>query len=448
MLWLAPLLGFLLTLPSVLSGYVQDDHVLRRHSLEAPHAKASAWGYFCQRPSAAEIAQYRERGINQVTWWTPATARACFFRPLASLLHASEFRLFGDAPWVMHVHRALLYALIVFLGAALLARLSSTPIACGIACLLFAMDDSHAYSSGWISAANTLLTCVFGLFALLMHDRWRRQRSKTGLVLSLVEFVLSLLSSEGGLALMGYLVAYALFLDSGSWKERIASLVPATFIAVGYLVFYAALNLGVKGSFDYLSPTEDLWQAALVVLGGTVTGTVSQVLSIPMLGMVLQMTGGVMVGAVLLAALIALFRDFLRSSKTVAFFGAGMVISIVPFAIGMMGDRYLLWAGLGSGPVRPRAITKILSPAGDAPNGPTYQILDLMFCPRCLSRMSTRARSNRLVAAISGVTRERKCWRPSSISSFIDSNSVSFWMPWTSFASLYMARSEAMARAN
>lgn len=348
MLWLAPLLGFLLTLPSVLSGYVQDDHVLRRHSLETPpHATAPAWDYFCQRSSAAEIAQYRERGINQVTWWTPDTARACFFRPLASLLHASEFRLFGDSPWVMHVHRALLYALIVFLGAALLARISSTPLACGIACLLFAIDDSHAYSSGWISAANTLLTCVFGLFALLMHDRWRRQQAKAGLLFSLVGFVLSLLSSEGGLALMGYLIAYALFLDSGSWKKRIVTLVPTASIAVGYLVFYAALNLGVKGSFDYLSPTENPWQTALVVLSGTVTGTVSQVLSIPMLGMVLQMTGGVMVGAVLLAALSVVFRDFLRSSKTVAFFGAGMVLSIVPFAIGMMGDRYLLWAGLG-----------------------------------------------------------------------------------------------------
>jgi MFS family permease len=248
----------------------------------------------------------------------------------------------------MHIHRALLYALIVLLCVKLLARFSSTPVACGIACLLYAIDDAHAYSSGWISAANTLLACVFGLFALLMHDHWRRKRSNAGLVLSLVAFVLSLLSSEGGLALMGYLVAYALFLESGSWKKRIATLIPATLIAAGYLVFYLTQHLGVKGSFDYLSPTEDLGQTALIVLSGTVTGTLSQVLSIPFLAMALQMAGGVIVAAVLLAAVVAVFWRFLGSSRTVAFFGAGMVLSIVPFAIGMMGDRYLLWAGLGA----------------------------------------------------------------------------------------------------
>jgi hypothetical protein len=349
MLWLAPLLGFLLTLPSVFSGYVQDDHVRRQSSLAITvYARRPAWDYFNALASEAEIAQYRERGVAQVTWWTPDTARSHFFRPIASLLHAFEFRFFGNAPWVMHVNRALLYALIVFLCTKLLTRFSSTPAAYGIACLLFAIDDGHAYSSGWISGANTLLTCVFGLIALLMHDHWRREKAKVGLALSLVGFVLSLLSSEGGLALMGYLVAYALFLESGKWKKRIATLAPATFIAVGYLIFYATQHLGVKGSFDYLSPTEDLWQTALIVLGGTVTGTISQILSIPLLAIMLQMTGGVVVPTVLLAAVIAVFWRFLGSSKTVAFFGAGMVLSIAPFTIGMMGDRYLLWAGLGA----------------------------------------------------------------------------------------------------
>ena len=349
MLWLAPLLGFVLTLPSVLSGYVQDDHVYRQRSLDKTiHAKRPVWDSFNWLASDAEVTRYRERGVAQVTWWTPSTARTRFFRPAAALLHAVEFRFFGEAPWVMHVNRALLYALIVLLCVKLLARFSSTPVACGIACLIFAVDDVHAYSSGWIAAANTLLACVFGLFALLMHDRWRRDRSKTGLALSLVGFVLALLSSEGGLALLGYLVAYALFLESGGWKKRLASLAPAALVAAGYLVFYATQHLGVHGSFDYLSPTEDLGQTALIVLGGVVTGTLSQVLSIPAFAMILQMAGGAIVAAVLLAAVIVVFRRFLRSSKTVAFFGTGMVLSIVPFTIGMMGDRLLLWAGLGA----------------------------------------------------------------------------------------------------
>jgi hypothetical protein len=350
MLWLAPLLGFVLTLPSVVSGYVQDDHVFRQNSLEQTiYPRRAAWDYFHWIASESEIAQYRERGIQQVTWWTPDTARSRFFRPLSSLLAAFEYNTFGQAPWLMHVDRALLYALLVLLAAKLLTRFSSSAAACGIACLLFAVDDSHAYSAGWIASGNTLLTAVFGLFALLMHDRWRRDRSLIGLALSLVGFALSLLSSEGGLALLGYLAAYALFLDRGRWQRRLATLIPAALVAIGYLAFYFTQHLGIKGSFDWLSPTEDLWQTALVVVSGTLTGAIAQVTSIPMLALLLQGAGvwGPIAAAMLLAALGTLFWRFLGSSKTVGFFGAGMVFSLVPFSVGMMGDRYLLWAGLG-----------------------------------------------------------------------------------------------------
>ncbi|MBN2358209.1 MAG: hypothetical protein JXR83_02070 [Deltaproteobacteria bacterium] len=350
MAWLAPLIALVLTLPSVLSGYTQDDHVFRQSSLETTiFPRRAAWDYFHWVDSPAEIARFRERGIQQVTWWTPDTARSRFLRPLSSLLHAFEFNCFGDAPWLMHVICALLYAAIVFLGVKLLARFSSTAAAAGIACLLFAVDDAHAYSAGWISSNNTLLTFAFGLFALLMHDRWRREKSVLGLVLSLAGLVFSLLSSEGGLALIGYLAAYALFLDSGSWHKRIATLVPAALVAVGYLIFYFTQGLGIRGSFDWLSPTEDLVQTALVVLSGAATGTIAQVSSIPMLALLLQGAGiwGPIAAALLLAALAALFWRFLRSSRRVGFFAAGMVLSLVPFSVGMMGDRYLLWAGLG-----------------------------------------------------------------------------------------------------
>ena len=349
-LWLAPVLGFVLTLPSVFSGYMQDDHRSRQSTLERSiFPRRPAWDIFHGPDTDAEVARCRERGIAQANWWTPDTTRSRFFRPLASLLLAFEFRFFGDSPWVMHVNRALLYALIVLVGACLLRRVSTTPIAFGIACLIFAIDDTHAYSSGWISAANTLLACLFGFFALLMHDRWRRDGSVAGLALSLAAFVLALLSSEGGLALMGYLVAYALFLEPDGWKRKVGSLLPTTVIAVGYLAFYAAMGLGIKGSFDYLSPGEDPLLTAFVVLSGTVTGTVSQLVSVMPLGWAFQ-TGiaATLTAAFLLVGLVVLFRGFLRSSRAVGFFGVGMVLSIVPFTVGMMSDRYLLWAGLGA----------------------------------------------------------------------------------------------------
>ena len=79
-----------------------------------------------------------------------------------------------------HVGLALLYALLIFLCAKLLMRFSVSPVAIGIGILIFAIDDIHAYSSGVIMALNTILCCVFGLYALLMHDKWRRDKSGSG----------------------------------------------------------------------------------------------------------------------------------------------------------------------------------------------------------------------------------------------------------------------------
>ncbi len=351
MVWLAPLLGVLLTLPSVLSGMVQDDHLYRQHSLDQSiYIKRSAWDYFGWLTSNADVSHYREQALAQVTWWTPESARARFFRPLASLGHAFEFRFLGSSPWVMHVNRALLYGLLIYLCCKLFKRLSSVPAACGLACLLFAVDDTHAFTTGWISGLNTLLACAFGMLGLMMHDRWRKEGHWASLALSLASLLFGLLSSEVGLALYGYLAAYAVFLESGSPKQRLFSLAPATLLGVGYLVFYAAQDMGVKGSFDYVSPSNDPVQTLLTLLSGTLLGTLSQILSLSPFTLALQVMGPLGMAATigLLAGLVWLYREFLASNRLVGFFALGMVLSILPFTIGMMGDRYLLWAGFGA----------------------------------------------------------------------------------------------------
>jgi len=280
MLWLGPLLGFTLSIPFFFTGYKLDDYLFAQQSLDKTvyHARAS-WDYFNWASSATEVAQYRERGII-VDWFTPDAFRFRPFRPLASLVHAWQFRHLAHAPWAMHVSLALLYALLILLCAKLLMRFSTSATAVGIGVLLFAIDDSHAFSSGWISAYNTLLCCLFGLFALFMHDRWRRDKSSLGLTFSVASFVLALLSSEGGLALMGYLVAYAIFVESGSWRKKAASMIPAVLIAAGYLLFYAMYHFGPRCFVAYVSASDDPWLAVFAVLSNTVLFTVSQVVSL------------------------------------------------------------------------------------------------------------------------------------------------------------------------
>lgn len=350
MLWLGPLLGVILSVPSIFSGYKLDDHIFRQQAIEKSiYYHRAVWDYFKWVSSDTEAAQYRERGIY-VDWYTPDGFRWNFFRPVTSLVHAFEFRFFDNSPWIMHVILVLLYALLIFLCAMLLLRFSSSPVAVGIGILIFAIDDTHTYSSGWIAQYNTMLCCVFGLFAILMHDRWRRTKSIGGLVLSLAAFLLALLSSEGGMACMGYLAAYALFIESGSWRKKAATLIPSALIAAGYLVFYFMNHFGTRCFVAYLNPMDSPWLSAFAILSNTMLFTVSQILSLPPLTAILQFSGyaGVAGALVLFIILVFVFRKFLVSNKIVAFFGTGMVLSIVPFTLGFISDRLLLWAGLGA----------------------------------------------------------------------------------------------------
>jgi hypothetical protein len=139
-------------------------------------------------------------------------------------------------------------------------------------------------------------------------------------------------------------------MESGSWLKRITALIPGTLVAAGYLVFYRIQEFGAKISFGYLSPSDDPLNTIFIVLSNTVLLALSQILSFPPLTVVLTFAGleGVAIAALLLSIIVFVFRKLIVSSRRVAFFGMGMVLTIIPFTIGLASDRLLLWAGLGA----------------------------------------------------------------------------------------------------
>ena len=88
----------------------------------------------------------------------------------------------------------------------------------------------------------------------MAHDRWRRHGWRPGALLGPAAFLAALLSKELGVAIGGYLFAYALFLDRGSWRQRLASLLPYAGIVVAWRALYQLFGYGVVGSGMYLDP--------------------------------------------------------------------------------------------------------------------------------------------------------------------------------------------------
>ena len=95
-----------------------------------------------------------------------------------------------------------------------------------IAGAMFALDAAHGGTAGWLVNRSALMGAVFTILALSLHHR---QRSGEGLRFGFGAwacFALALLSAELSLGILGYLVAYALFLERCSWLRRVASLAP------------------------------------------------------------------------------------------------------------------------------------------------------------------------------------------------------------------------------
>jgi hypothetical protein len=159
----------------------------------------------------------------------------------------------------MHLENVLLYGVLILVVGRVLQRLFGPGPIAGLACLLFAVDELHATAVMWISGRNTILAALFGMLALGAHMRWRDSGNNRW-VFALAGplcFALALASAEAGVAVFGFLIAYALTHERGGWA-RVLPLLPYLVIVVIWRVIYTQLDLGPHASGLYIDPGDDL----------------------------------------------------------------------------------------------------------------------------------------------------------------------------------------------
>lgn len=235
--WLfgAPLLGGLLTLPSVFSGYAGDDFFHRMVLQDFPgmpevaaHPGVAAvpWDTFTFAPGDAEGNRlYVERGL--LPWWS---SEDVLFRRLhfpTSVTHWLDMVWFGHRAWAEHLHNVFLYVLAAAAAGLVYRRIVAAAWVAALATLLYAIDDAHGMTVAWIMNRNALHGAIFGYLALAAHIRWRRTGWRWGLPLAWTSLAVGVACSEGTLSIGAYLFAHMLFLDKpGALPIRFARLLP------------------------------------------------------------------------------------------------------------------------------------------------------------------------------------------------------------------------------
>jgi hypothetical protein len=342
----------LLCVSSLWLGLQNDDYVLRLVLSDPPldpEWTRSPFNVFSFLDGDEELIR-RALEEGRILWWTHPKLKLAFLRPVSSVTHWFDFRVWPDQPWLMHIQSLLWFAGAIVAAALLYRRLLVPTWVAGLAALLFAVDDAHGMPAVWLANRNANIGVLFGLVALIAHDRWRRDGWHPGAFVAPLALLLGLLAGEIALAAGGYLLAYALFLDTDSWRGRLASLVPGGLVGALWWISYRAMGYGASGSGVYIDPGASPVEFVHAVIDRAPM-LFAGLWGIPSgLGLFLSQSAAHILWLVavgLMVAITFLFLPILRRDRAARFFALGMVLSLVPACATFPDDRLLYFAGFG-----------------------------------------------------------------------------------------------------
>ncbi|MDP2689446.1 MAG: tetratricopeptide repeat protein [Deltaproteobacteria bacterium] len=181
--------------------------------------------------------------------WTENEAIKSFYRPTHTLLSLLDYRVWGLDPFGFHLTNTVVHYGVTALLYLFALRLTADTAASFFAAAIFAVHPAHTESVSFIAARPDLLCAVFlllsfHLYAFAGGAQRVEAEGRAGLlkwryILSLVFFVLSLLSKEMSVVLPVFLLFHAL--AWGKWRLSRRGLAVLPFFVV--LALYAAFRV-------------------------------------------------------------------------------------------------------------------------------------------------------------------------------------------------------------
>jgi hypothetical protein len=343
-------LGVILPLPAVWSGFMSDDYFLLS-VLDEKRIDAPPWYdlyFFFARPARELIA----RGI--LPWWSAQDFKLHLVRPLASALLVFDQAAFGDSAYGYHVHSLVWFAALLLLLRSFFTRVLGRSTG-NLALFLFALSPCLTLPSRFIAARHLVVaaaSAAAGLLLLLRGEerpRWRWYAAAA--------FALALLAGEAGLGGLAFWAAYELL---GPWEgarqERLRRALGPVLLGFAYLIVYALAGGGTRHSDLYVDPLGDplgfLRAAATrvpMLLGNAVwlvDAGFGMVWPVPIV-----IAG--LLGAALVGALFARISSGIPSAEKAAlrWLVPGALLATVGVVGGTPGGRELTMAGIGFAPL-------------------------------------------------------------------------------------------------
>jgi hypothetical protein len=352
--------ALLLVSPSVFSGFAADDWILLYELRRPPDAEwAGTPPLDLYRLFDAPHTKRLIDGAG-LPWWTYADAQCMFLRPLSGFTHMLDHWLARDQPIWAHLHCLFWFALFLLAASELYRRTLEPPWVAGVAFAMFALDTAHGGAVGWVVNRSAVVGAAFALWSLVFHHRYRVGEGVRYGLAAWSCFGLALMSAELSLGMLGYLFAYALFMERGPLLRRALSLLPFAPLFVLWAIARKLGGYGTSGLYTYVDPAQEplsflssLPARVALLIAGQGVRLVSDFYEMLPLDIqplyVLLALGG--------CALMLWFASpQLRERRALRFFAAGALLSAVPMGSTQPSDRLLTLIGVGVLPVLAGAI--------------------------------------------------------------------------------------------
>lgn len=405
-------LAVLLLLPCIATGLALDDYVLALKAQPATRMAAlpsEPLGLFTfTTGDPAQNARLMDEAAL-LPWWSEPKHLNAFLRPLSALTHVLDFRVWPDSPWLMHLQSIGWYALLIWVLASVYRTLEpDASLACGLALLVYAIDDAHGATVGWIANRNALLSAALALPALSAHHR--AARFKQPALIAPLWLALGLFAGESAFCILGYLCAYALHLDPRSRRQRLMSIVPYLLLFLGHRGLYRALGLGSFGSSAYHEPLREPL-AYVMSLAYNLPVLLSAQLFLPLADLGFWGDASVrmplwIVSVLSLLVFVYYGAPLWRREPVLRFWTTGMLLAAAIVSASLPGERLLLAIGFGAAPLIARLLlqARILSPDVSLPHGPWRGFVSALIALHLIVApllMPIRASAYHVVAAVS-----------------------------------------------
>jgi hypothetical protein len=285
-------------------------------------------------PGITRMPQAKSYGV--LPWWAPDDLKLGLWRPLTALTHWLDYHLFPDTPALMHAQNIAWFAATVLLVNVIYRKLMGSGWAAGLAALLFLLDGFLYFPVMFVANRGFIISLCLGLFCFYEHHRWRSTKSRSGCLWSALFLALSLFANEGGVSTLAFILAYALVLEPGSFRNRALTVLPSILVIVLWQAVYKLGGFGVFHVGLYIDPANEplafapvMIPRTVALLGGQLTGVAPELLLA--IKPSLQPIVTVLYGLAVIVAL-AVFLPWVRRDKIAAFWLTAMVLAVVPAA--------------------------------------------------------------------------------------------------------------------